>query len=61
MLVAAFLDEQIGFLDIPRGLEFCLGTVAGNQAPLTLQAALDADKQARELASNYILRKQGRV
>ncbi len=61
VLVAAFLDEQIGFLDIPRGLEFCLGTVAGNQAPLTLQAALDADKQARELASNYILRKQGRV
>lgn len=61
VLVAAFLDEQIGFLDIPRGLEFCLGTVAGNQAPLTLQAALDADKQARELAHNYILRKQGRV
>lgn len=60
VLVAAFLDEKIGFLDIPRGLEFCLGTVAGNQAPLSLQGALDADKHARELAGNYILQKQGR-
>lgn len=60
VLVAAFLEEQIAFLDIPRGLEYCLGTVAGNQLPLTLQAALDADKQARELAAAYVVNKKER-
>jgi len=59
ILVASFLDGHIGFLDIPRGLEFCLGTVALDHRPLTLTAALDADMHARELAQSYISRKVG--
>jgi len=59
ILVAAFLDERIGFLDIPRGLEYCLGALATSWEPLTLSLALEADASARELASAYVSQKVG--
>jgi len=54
VLVASFLDEKISFLDIPRGLEYCLGAIALNKETLTLASALEADASARELASSYV-------
>jgi 1-deoxy-D-xylulose-5-phosphate reductoisomerase len=57
VLVAAFLDESIAFLDIPRGLEFCLSSVSMSEGRLTLAQALEADSNAREFARAYIARK----
>lgn len=54
ILVAAFLDNQIGFMQIPRGIEFCLSKAPSTHGRLTLQQALDADTLARDLAKEYI-------
>jgi 1-deoxy-D-xylulose-5-phosphate reductoisomerase len=59
ILVASFLDGKIGFLDIPKGLEFCIGSIPQLGRELTLQDALDADTEARRLAQDYIARKGG--
>jgi len=60
VLVAAFLDERIGFLDIPKGISYSLERVPTSTGRLTLQQALDADILARELAKEYIA-KHGRT
>lgn len=54
ILVAAFLEERIRFLDIPRGLESCMAKVPASAGRLTLPQALEADTMARELAKEYI-------
>ncbi len=51
--VAAFLDEQIGFDDIPRIIEDVMG--ATPQAHLeSIKAVLDLDTEARQLASEKV-------
>ncbi len=54
ILVAAFLEERIGFLDIPKGIESCLAHARPVSGRLTLPQALEADTLARELAKEYI-------
>ena len=51
--VAAFLQGQIGFTQIPQVVEQILTTMAHAQAN-SLDAILAADQQAREIASDYI-------
>jgi 1-deoxy-D-xylulose-5-phosphate reductoisomerase len=51
--VAAFLQGQIGFTQIPHVVEQSLTTMAHVQAD-SLEAILAADQQAREIASDYI-------
>lgn len=51
--VAAFLQGQIGFTQIPQVVEQSLTTMAHAQAN-SLEAILAADQQAREIASDYI-------
>lgn len=53
--VAAFLEHQIGFLDIPRLIEAVLGTVP-RTAVHTLQDVLTADSLARQAAREWIAR-----
>lgn len=51
--VAAFLQGQIGFTQIPQVVKQSLTTMAHAQAN-SLEAILAADQQAREIASDYI-------
>lgn len=62
--VAAFLTGTVGFLDIPRIVEYVLNkdwSSGGISSPGTgekaaaLEAILDTDRRARKLAENYIL------
>ncbi len=53
--VAAFLERQIAFLDIPRLIEAVLGKVARAEVQ-TLQDLLDADAAARCAAQEWITR-----
>ncbi len=53
--VAAFLERQIAFLDIPRLIEAVLGKVARTEV-LALQDVLDADAAARAAAQEWIAR-----
>jgi 1-deoxy-D-xylulose-5-phosphate reductoisomerase len=51
--VAAFLEERIGFMDIPRVVRDALeGVPAADGA--TLESVLDADARAREAARRSI-------
>ncbi|HSQ41687.1 MAG TPA: 1-deoxy-D-xylulose-5-phosphate reductoisomerase [Fibrobacteraceae bacterium] len=59
VLVAAFLDRRISFLDIPKGLEYCLGAIPADTCGLTLPMILEADAHARELAQIYVAHKAG--
>lgn len=53
--VAAFLEQRIAFLDIPRLIEAVLGNVT--QCEVTaLQDVLDADAAARRAATDWIAR-----
>jgi 1-deoxy-D-xylulose-5-phosphate reductoisomerase len=55
--VAAFLNRQIGFLDIPRVVETALDESAGaNVEAESLDGVLAADARARELAGNVCRR-----
>lgn len=54
ILVQGFLDGKLGFLDIPRGIEYCLGMLPAKSKELTLAMALEADLAAREVAYRYI-------
>jgi len=51
--VAAFLDEKIRFTDIPRVIENSLEE-AVTQSADSLEAILQADQDAREIANHYI-------
>lgn len=51
--VAAFLDGQIGFLDIPRLIEAALD-LSSTDAPMTLDAVLAVDAAARVFAHAWI-------
>ena len=53
--VAAFLDREIAFLDIPRLIETVLGKVARSEVN-ALQDVLDADTAARVAAKEWIAR-----
>lgn len=51
--VAAFLDNKISFLDIPRVVDKTLSTNT-NFNPKTLESALDADLEIRQTARDFI-------
>jgi 1-deoxy-D-xylulose-5-phosphate reductoisomerase len=52
--VAAFLDEQIRFTDIPIVIEHTLENV-DNSEPTTLSVVEDADVQARQVAAEFLI------
>jgi 1-deoxy-D-xylulose-5-phosphate reductoisomerase len=59
--VHAFLERQIGFLEIPRIVEYVMDNIAlpENDDPALLNVSslsdiLDADKKARDMASGLI-------
>lgn len=54
VLVAAFLEEKIGFLQIPAGIEWCLERVSMPCGPIDLNQVLEADALSRQLAIEYI-------
>ena len=54
--VAAFLERQIGFLDIPAVIAACLERSTANAVD-SLEAVLAADAHARELARDEISRR----
>ncbi len=51
--VAAFLDEAVGFMDIPRIIEHVLSQVPENEEA-KLEVILADDARAREVAQRYI-------
>ena len=51
--VAAFLNQRIAFLDIPRVVEHSLNKVE-NIAANSLEIILDIDQKSRQIASQYI-------
>lgn len=52
--VEAFLNEQIGFMDIPAVSDFVLNEIANSSAD-TLDMILDIDRQARQSAKHRIM------
>jgi len=54
VLVNAFLQEKISFLDIPRGIEHCLSKIAEPGGELNLEKILFADSCARETARDFL-------
>jgi 1-deoxy-D-xylulose-5-phosphate reductoisomerase len=55
--VEAFLSERIGFLDIPRIVEYVLNGDWKGQ-PMDIASILEADRKAREMACAYIGKKK---
>jgi 1-deoxy-D-xylulose-5-phosphate reductoisomerase len=58
VLVAAFLNEEISFNEIPQGIAHCLKVLHQPVAELTLADAIAADEQSRQVAREFILSKQ---
>ena len=58
MAVAAFLNQRIGFLDIPQVVEHSLNKVE-NIAADSLEIILDIDQKSRQIASQYIAKLSG--
>ena len=56
--VAAFLNQRIAFLDIPRVVEHSLNKVE-NIAANSLEIILDIDQKSRQIASQYITKLSG--
>jgi 1-deoxy-D-xylulose-5-phosphate reductoisomerase len=56
--VQAFLDERIGFMDIPSIVEHALDRVAASPAD-SLDVVLEADARARDAAATAIRREAG--
>ena len=54
ILANAFIQEKISFLDIPRGIEHCLGKIPEQSGELNLEKILSIDLAAREEAKNCI-------
>ncbi|HEX8814172.1 MAG TPA: 1-deoxy-D-xylulose-5-phosphate reductoisomerase [Terriglobales bacterium] len=53
--VAAFLEKEIGFPDIPKVIEDVLGETPGGQLE-SIEQVLEADKKARGLARGWVAR-----
>lgn len=53
ILVGAFLKKEIGFMDIPRGVENVLSSINNIKTP-SLEDILDVDKHARALATELL-------
>lgn len=58
VLVASFLEEKIRFVDIPRCLESIVANAPTIGGRLSLEDALEADSEARALASDWIISKR---
>ena len=58
MAVAAFLNQRIGFLDIPQVVEHSLNKIE-NIAADSLDIILDIDQKSRQIASQYITKLSG--
>ena len=58
MAVAAFLNQRIGFLDIPQVVEHSLNKIE-NIAADSLDIILDIDQKSRQIASQYIAKLSG--
>ncbi len=54
ILVNAFIQEKISFLDIPRGIEHCLVKIEEVHGELNLEKILFADSSAREEAREFV-------
>jgi 1-deoxy-D-xylulose-5-phosphate reductoisomerase len=54
VLVGAFIQEKISFLDIPRGIEHCLSKIAEPSGELNLENILFADSCARVEAEDFV-------
>lgn len=54
VLVGAFLERKIGFMDIPVGVEKVVAKTPTVSGTLDLDTILSADKEARRLASSLI-------
>lgn len=54
VLVGAFLERKIGFMDIPAGVEKVVEKTPTVSGTLDLDTILSADKEARRLASSLI-------
>ena len=52
--VAAFLKQRLGFMDIPAIVEHTLNTIQ-YQAATELDVILEADRNARHVAQQYVL------
>ena len=52
--VAAFLENRIGFTDIPFLIEQALSQVTITEDVSSLESILDADSTAREITNNNI-------
>ncbi|MDN5445606.1 MAG: 1-deoxy-D-xylulose-5-phosphate reductoisomerase, partial [Pseudomonadales bacterium] len=52
--VAAFLNQQVGFMDIPAIVEHTLNTIP-HQAATQLDVILEADRNARHVAQQYVV------
>jgi 1-deoxy-D-xylulose-5-phosphate reductoisomerase len=53
ILVHAFLQEKISFLDIPKGIEHCLAKIEEPSGELNLEKILVADSCARKFAQQF--------
>lgn len=54
VLVNAFLERKIGFMDIPAGVEWVVSRTPGVSGILDLETILAADAEARKLAEEWI-------
>ncbi len=54
VLVNAFLERKIGFMDIPAGVERVVSRTPGVSGILDLETILAADAEARKLAEEWI-------
>ena len=56
--VGAFLEGKIGFLEIPRIVEYVIrNSMPGKDEADTIEAVLDNDKKARKLAQDFLYSK----
>ena len=54
VLVGAFLERKIGFMDIPSGVEKVVAKTPTVSGTLDLDTILAADREARRLAQDLI-------
>ena len=54
VLVGAFLERKIGFMDIPEGVEKVVGKTPSVAGELDLETILLADREGRRLAREFV-------